>query len=124
LTAGFGLLALVLACIGIYGVMAYTVARRTNEIGIRMALGAQTRQVLFMVLRESFGLAVIGVAVGLGAALFLIRFLQAMLYGLKANDPATLMGAALLLFTVAILAGWGPARRASRVEPMQALRHE
>jgi len=89
-----------------------------------MALGAQARQMLFMVLRESFGLAVIGVAVGLGAALFLIRFLQAMLYGLKANDPATLMGAALLLFTVAILAGWGPARRASRVEPMQALRHE
>jgi len=124
LSAGFGVLALTLACIGIYGVMAYTVARRINEIGIRMALGAQARQVLLMILRESSWLAIIGVAAGLGAALFLTRFLKAMLYGLQPNDPVTLIGAALLLFMVAILAGWGPAQRASRVEPMQALRHE
>jgi len=124
LTAGFGILALILACIGIYGVMAYTVARRTNEIGIRLALGAQARQILTMVLRETSWLAVIGVAIGLGAALLLTRFLASMLFGLKPNDPATLIGAAALLFAVALLAGFIPARRASRVQPMQALRHE
>ncbi len=124
LTAGFGILALILACIGIYGVMAYTVARRTNEIGIRLALGAQARQILNMVLRETSWLAVIGVALGLGCALLLTRFLASMLFRLKPNDPATLLGAAALLFAVALLAGFIPARRASRVQPMQALRHE
>jgi predicted permease len=124
LTAAFGLLALTLASIGIYGIMAYTVSRRTNEIGIRLALGAQARQILSMVLGEAFWLAAAGVAAGLGAALFLTRFLRTMLYGLKPNDPATLVCAATLLFAVALLAGWVPARRASRVQPMQALRHE
>ena len=124
LTAGFGILALTLATIGIYGVMAYTVARRTNEIGIRLALGAQARQILTMVLRETSWLAVIGVAVGLGAALILTRFLASMLFGLKPNDPASMVGSAALLFAVALLAGFVPARRASKVQPMQALRHE
>ena len=124
LTSGFGILALMLAVIGIYGIMAYTVARRTNEIGIRLALGAQARQILTMVLRETSWLAVIGVAVGLGASLLLTRFLASMLFGLKPNDPATLIGSAALLFAVALLAGFVPARRASRVQPMQALRHE
>ena len=124
LTAAFGILALTLASIGIYGIMAYTVARRTNEIGIRLALGAQSRQILTMILRETSWLAVIGVAAGLGAALLLTRFLESMLFGLKHNDPATMVASAVLLFVVALLAGFIPARRASRVQPMQALRHE
>jgi predicted permease len=124
LTAGFGILGLTLACIGIYGIMAYTVSRRTNEIGIRLAMGAQARQVLVMILRETSWLAAIGVAAGLGAALLLTRFLGSMLFGLKPNDPMTLAAAAFVLFAVALLAGFVPARRASQVQPMQALRHE
>jgi len=124
LTAGFGVLALVLACIGIYGIMAYNVARRTSEIGVRMALGARTRQVLWMVLRESSSLALFGVALGLATAFGLTRFVRSMLYGLQPTDPATLIPAALLLLAIAIAAGYGPARRASRIDPMQALRHE
>lgn len=124
LTTSFGILALTLACIGIYGIMAYTVARRTNEIGIRLTLGAQAQQILAMILRETSWLAIIGVAVGLGAALLLTRFLASMLFGLKPNDPATLVGAATLLFAVPLLAGFIPARRASHVQPIQALRHE
>jgi predicted permease len=124
LTASFGILALILACIGIYGIMAYNVARRTNEIGVRMALGARTRQVLWMVLRESSSLAVFGIAIGLAAAFGLTRFIRTMLYGLRPTDPATFIPAALLLLAIAIAAGYGPARRASRIDPMQALRHE
>jgi predicted permease len=124
LTAGFGILALTLACIGIYGIMAYNVARRTSEIGVRMALGARTRQVLWMVLRESSSLAIFGIAIGLAAAFGLTRFIRAMLYGLQPTDPATFIPAALLLLTIAIAAGYGPARRASRIDPIQALRHE
>ncbi len=124
LSGAFGVLALVLACVGIYGIMAYTVARRTNEIGIRIALGAQTGQVLVMVLREASWLAVIGIAVGLGCALWMTRFLSSLLYGLKPDDPGTLISAALLLLGTALAAGWIPAWRASRVQPMEALRHE
>jgi predicted permease len=124
LTAVFGILALTLASIGIYGIMAYTVARRTNEIGIRLALGAQAQQILNMILGETTWIAAIGVAVGLGAALLLTRFLESMLFGLKPNDPATMISSAGLLFAVALLAGLIPARRASQVQPMQALRHE
>ncbi|WP_158749040.1 ABC transporter permease [Acidobacterium sp. S8] len=124
LTGGFGLLALVLACIGIYGIMAYTVSRRTNEIGIRMALGAQSGRVLRMVLREASWLAAIGVVVGLGAAAAMARLIDSMLYGLKPYDPLTLGGAALLLFFVALAASWIPARRAASVDPIKALRHE
>jgi predicted permease len=124
LTGAFGVLALALACIGIYGIMAYTVARRTNEIGIRIALGAQTDQMLRMVLTEASWLAVVGIAIGLGCALWLTRFLATLLYGLKPSDPLTLVGAALLLLGTALAAGWSPAWRASRVQPMEALRHE
>jgi predicted permease len=124
LTGAFGVLALTLACIGIYGIMAYNVARRTNEIGIRMALGAQSGQVLRMVLSEASWLAVFGIGIGLGSAFWLTRFLQTLLYGLKPSDPATLIGAALLLLATAVGAGWLPAWRASKVQPMEALRHE
>jgi predicted permease len=123
-TVGFGALALILASIGVYGIMACTVARRVNEIGIRMAMGAPARQVLMMVLRETSWLAVIGVGVGLGASVLLTRFLSSMLFGLKPTDPVTLAGAAFLLLAIAMFAGWGPARRASLIQPMQALRHE
>ena len=123
-TTGFGVLALVLASIGVYGVMASTVARRVNEIGVRMALGAQAHQVLLMVLGEASWLALTGIGAGLGAALLLTRFLSSMLFGLKPSDPLTLASAALLLFSVTMLAGWGPARRASYIQPVQALRHE
>jgi predicted permease len=123
-TTGFGILALILASIGVYGIMACTVSRRVNEIGIRMALGAPARQVLLMVLRETSWLAVIGIGAGLGAALLLTQFFRSMLYGLKPTDPSTLASATLLLFAIAMLAGWGPARRASLIQPMEALRHE
>jgi predicted permease len=123
-TGGFGVLALVLACIGIYGVMAAGVSRRINEIGIRMALGARTDQVRRMVLGEAIGLALAGVGGGLCAALLLTRLLSSFLFGLRPTDSGTLAGAGSLLLTVAILASWGPARRASRIQPVQALRHE
>ncbi len=124
LTGAFGVLALVLACIGIYGIMAYTVALRINEIGIRIALGAQTGQVLRMVLGEASWLAVFGIAIGLGCALWFTRFLDTLLYGLKPSDPGTLIFAAVFLLGTALAAGFAPAWRASRVQPMEALRHE
>ncbi|GGG97555.1 ABC transporter permease [Silvibacterium dinghuense] len=124
LTAGFGLLALVLASIGIYGVMAYTVARRTQEIGIRVALGARSEQILSMILGETWRMTALGVLAGLGAAFGLTRLVKEMLYGVKSYDPVTLAGSAALLGLVALVAGFTPARRASRVDPMTALRHE
>ncbi len=124
LTAGFGLLALALACVGIYGIMAYTVSQRTNEIGIRLALGAERKQVRGMVLKEAGWLAVLGVVAGLAVALGLSQLVKTMLYGLKPADPASFAGAGCLLLGVAIVAAWIPALRASRVEPMEALRHE
>ena len=124
LTSGFGILALSLACVGIYGVMAYSVANRTNEIGIRLALGAMPRQVLTMVLRESTWISLAGVVIGVVAALFLARLVKSMLYGLEPTDPVSLIGGAALLLAVGLLASWIPARRASGIEPMEALRHE
>jgi predicted permease len=124
LSGAFGVLALVLACIGIYGLMAYDVARRTSEIGIRMALGARASQMMGMVLREASWMAVAGIAAGLGGALMLAKYVKSMLYGLTPNDPWILGGAGMLLFVVALAAGLGPARRAANVEPMEALRHE
>ncbi|MGC1297002.1 MAG: ABC transporter permease [Alloacidobacterium sp.] len=124
LTSGFGVLALILASIGIYGIMAYTVARRTNEIGIRMALGAQSGRVLRMVLREASWLTVIGVIAGLAIAVAMGRLIASMLYGLKSYDPLTLSGAALFLGIIALAASWIPARRAASVDPIKALRHE
>ncbi|HEY9126743.1 MAG TPA: FtsX-like permease family protein, partial [Acidobacteriaceae bacterium] len=109
---------------GIYGIMAYSVASRINEIGIRLALGALPRQVLAMVLREAVWLSFAGIAVGLGAALVLARLVKSMLYGLEPADPVSLIAGASLLIVVGVVASWLPARRAARVQPMQALRHE
>jgi predicted permease len=124
LAAFFGLLALLLACVGLYGVMSYGVARRTNEIGIRMALGAQGRSVLWLVLREALLLVVIGLVVGVLASLAVTKTAASLLYELKPNDPLTIVLATLLLTAVAVLAGYLPARRAARVDPMVALRDE
>jgi predicted permease len=122
LTAGFGILALVLACIGIYGLMAYAVSRRTNEIGIRMALGARAEQVLGMVLREALWMTALGVVAGLAGALAMGKLIASQLYGLKAWDPGTLVAAAALLAMVAVGSTWVPARRAAAVDPSKALR--
>ena len=124
LTSGFGVLALALACVGIYGIMAYSVAQRMNEIGIRLALGAQPAQVRRMVLRESTWLTLAGIAVGVGGALACTRLVRSMLYGVGPNDPVTIMAGMAVLVAVALLATWIPARRAAAVQPMQALRHE
>jgi predicted permease len=124
LVSFFGLLALVLACVGLYGVMANTVVRRTNEIGVRMALGAQSSGVLWMILRETLMLVVAGIAIGIPAALGAVKLIASQLFGLTAADPLTLAGAAVLLGGVAAVAGLVPARRASRVDPIVALRYE
>ncbi|HJQ25120.1 MAG TPA: ABC transporter permease [Blastocatellia bacterium] len=124
LAAFFGLLALLLACVGLYGVLSYSVVRRTNEIGIRMALGAESRDVLWLVLREAMMLVVIGVAIGLAASLALSQTASSLLFNLKPNDPLTLTLATVLLLAVAALSGYLPARRAARVDPMVALRYE
>ncbi len=124
LTAAFGLVALVLASIGIYGIMAYAVSRRTNEIGIRMALGAQPGHVLRGILGEASWMVVLGAAVGLGGALTLGKVVASLLYGLKPRDPETLAASAALLILVALGASWIPARRAASVDPIKALRHE
>ena len=124
LTAAFGVLALILACIGIYSIMAWMVSRRTNEIGIRMALGARSQQVQGMVLREAAWMTLSGVAVGVAGALALGRVVASLLYGLKSWDPITFAASALLLILVALGASWIPARRAAGVDPIRALRHE
>jgi len=120
----FGLLALLLACVGLYGVMSYGVARRTNEIGIRMALGARGASVLWLVLREAVVLVVIGLVVGVLASLALTKTAASLLYELKPNDPLTIAMATIVLMMVALVAGYLPARRAARVDPMIALRDE
>ena len=124
LTASFGVLALVLASVGVYGVMAYSVAQRTSEIGIRMALGALPREVLTMVLREATWIALVGITCGIGATLLSTRLVASLLYGLHPNDPLILATSALLLALTGLVASWVPARCAAAVEPMQALRHE
>jgi predicted permease len=124
LAGGFGALALVLACTGLYGLLAYSVTRRTREIGIRLALGAQRRSVTGMVVRNAFGLVLAGIALGVPAALASSRWIKSMLFGLAPTDPKTILGAALLLIGAALAASYFPARRAANVDPMNALRHE
>jgi len=124
LASFFGLLAVLLACVGLYGILSYSVARRTNEIGIRMALGAKRGDVLWLSLREALILVGAGVAIGLPASLVAMQTVSALLYGLEPYDPATVVSGTLLLLLVAVLASYLPARRASRIDPMVALRDE
>jgi predicted permease len=124
LSSFFSLLALLLACVGLYGVMAYDVARRTREIGIRMALGAQRRNVVGLIMHQTMLLVFVGVVIGLGAALISTRWLTSLLFGLTPNDPLTIALSSLLLLMVAGLAGFFPARKAAQVNPIIALRHE
>jgi predicted permease len=124
LTSAFGLLALVLACVGIYGVLTQDVTRRTGEIGVRMALGATRGDVLALVLREAALLAVLGVAAGTAAAMALGRHVRSVLFGVTPMDPVVIGGAVAVMLAVALMAAWLPARRACRLDPMAALRHE
>jgi len=124
LCSAFAILALVIACVGLYATMAYAVARRTNEIGLRMALGAGRGVVIWMVLREVCVLAAVGLAIGVPAALGTSKLIESFLFDMKPNDPRALALASAVLLTAAFVAGYGPARRASRVDPMIALRHE
>jgi predicted permease len=120
----FGIIAALLACVGIYGVMSYGIARRTNEFGVRMAMGAERAEVLWMVLRETCSLAAVGVAIGIGLALAGSRLVDSALFGLKPADPLAIGAATALMIAVALFAGWIPARRATHIDPMVALRHE
>jgi ABC-type antimicrobial peptide transport system permease subunit len=122
--SAFSLFALLLACVGLYGVMSYAVARRTNEIGIRMALGALPANVVRMVMREVLLLVALGVGIGLAAAMATTRLVSGLLFGLTPTDPLTIALATIMMIGVAALAGYLPARRASRIDPMIALRYE
>jgi predicted permease len=124
LSAGFGLLATLLAAIGLYGVMAFIVARRRKELGIRVALGARRTTILWLVMQEVLILLSIGLVVGIPTALGLGKFASAQLYGIRGHDPSVAVATTLLLVIVSALAGWIPAQRASRVDPMLALRYE
>jgi ABC-type antimicrobial peptide transport system permease subunit len=124
LSTFFGLLALVLACLGLYGLLSYEVTRRTREIGIRMAVGAQSHNVVGLVLTKAVGLIVAGAIAGIAVALGVTRFLSSFLYGVKAGDPITLVAVAFLLALVALAACYIPARRATQVDPLVALRYE
>jgi putative ABC transport system permease protein len=124
LAAAFAGLALMLAAIGIYGVMAFVVSQRTSEIGVRMALGATSREVLRLVLSDGLRLTALGVAIGIGGSLVIGRALKTLLFGVGSGDAATLATTAALLLGVALIACFVPARRAMRVDPMEALRAE
>jgi len=124
LCTGFAMLALVIACVGLYGTVSYNVAGRTSEIGIRMALGAQRGNVVGMILSQVIVMAAVGLAIGMPVALGASRLVESFLFGIKPNDPLALGVAVAILFSAAVLAGYAPARRASRIDPMVALRHE
>ena len=124
LCTSFAVLALAIACVGLYGTVAYTVARRTTEIGIRMALGAQRGIVVWMVLSEVFVMAAVGLAISVPTALGTSKFVESFLFGVKPNDPRAVAAAVAILLSAALLAGYLPARKASRIDPVDALRHE
>jgi ABC-type antimicrobial peptide transport system permease subunit len=124
LSTCFGALALLLAAIGLYGVLSYAVARRTSEIGIRMAVGAGRGRVVWMILRETFGMLAVGAVIGAGAAVALSRLVQSQMFGVKGSDPATIAASAAVLAAIAAFASVFPALRAARVDPMVALRVE
>ena len=124
LYAGFGLSGLLLAILGVYGVMSYSVAQRTHEIGIRMALGAERVDVLRLILKEGLLLAGIGVVAGLASALVLTRLMRNLLFGISPTDPVTFVGVAMLLVAVGVAGCLVPAQRAMRVDPLVALRHQ
>jgi ABC-type antimicrobial peptide transport system permease subunit len=124
LCSAFAALALVIACVGLYGTMAYTVARRTREIGIRMALGARRGIVMWMVLRRVCVLAALGLAISIPIARGTSRLIESFLFDMKPNDPRALAVGLTTLIGAALLASYGPARRASRIDPVTALRHE
>lgn len=120
----FGLLALVLASVGLYGLVSFVVSERTHELGVRMALGAPRREILTMVLGQATRLTVIAVMIGLLGAVLLVRAIGGMMYGVRATDPSTYVATGLLLGSVALLAAMAPARGASRADPIRALRAE
>jgi ABC-type antimicrobial peptide transport system permease subunit len=124
LCSAFAILALTIACVGLYATMAYAVARRTSEIGLRLALGAGRGAVIWMMLRDVCVLAAVGLAIGASAALAASRLIESFLFETKPNDPRAVALAAAILLISALTAGYGPARRASRVDPLTALRHE
>jgi predicted permease len=124
LSGFFGLTAAVLVCLGLYGITAYDVARRTSEIGIRLALGAERADVVRLIVRRSLRLVVVGVAIGLGVALLLARVVERLLFGVSGTDPSTIVLSAALLLTVGVLAAYGPARRAARVDPVASIRQD
>jgi ABC-type antimicrobial peptide transport system permease subunit len=120
----FAALALLLACVGIYGVISYLVGQRTHEIGVRVALGAQRSDVMRLIIGHGAKMALIGVAIGIVGALALTRLMSNQLFGVSAHDPLTFVAVAILLIIVAVAAWYIPARRAMRVDPMVALRHD
>ena len=124
LSTGFGALATILAAVGLYGVLSFSVARRTREIGIRMALGAERRRVLWLVLRETLILCTIGIAFGLAGAWALTRYVKTLLYEVSPMEPAVLAAGVAAILAVSLASGFLPAWRASRTDPMQALKHE
>jgi predicted permease len=124
LCTAFALLALVIACVGLYGTVAYNVTRRTGEIGIRMALGARRAGIIWLVLRSVLTLELLGLALGIPVVLAGSRYLESLLFGIKPNDPLALTAGVAVLFTAGLVASYVPARRASSIDPMVAVRHE
>ena len=120
----FGVFALALACLGLYGVLSFAVVQRTREIGVRVALGAQRHKVLSLIIGKGLKLVLAGSIMGVAGALVATRFVSSLLFGIAATDPLTFAGVSLLLVFVSVLASWLPARRAANVDPMEALRYE